>query len=67
MLRSWHTSFPSSSRSSPRVEEAEAYDAGFTSRVQASPDDPRPSIPHDHVMADMEAIIRAAGQRRTAH
>jgi hypothetical protein len=46
------------------VEEAEAYDRWFRAKVQASLDDPRPSIPHDQVMADMEAIIRAAEQRR---
>ena len=48
------------------VEEAEAYDRWFCGKVQASMDDTRPSIPHDQVMADMEAIIRAAEQRRAA-
>jgi hypothetical protein len=48
------------------VEEAEAYDRWLRAKVQNSLDDPRPNIPHDQVMADMEAIIRAAEQRRAA-
>jgi hypothetical protein len=48
------------------IEEAEAYDRWLRAKVQASLDDPRPNIPHDQVMADMEAIIRAAEQRRAA-
>jgi hypothetical protein len=31
--------------------------------VQASLDDPRPSIPHDQVMAEMDAIIAEAEKR----
>jgi len=45
------------------VEEAEAYDLWFRAKVQASIDDPRPTIPHDQVMAEMDAIIAEAGQR----
>ena len=45
------------------VEEAEAYDRWFRAKVQASIDDIRPSIPHDQVMAEMDAIIAAAEQR----
>ena len=41
------------------TEEAEAYDRWFRDQVQAAIDDPRPSIPHDQVMAEMRAIIAA--------
>jgi hypothetical protein len=47
-------------------EEADAYDRWFRARVQASIDDPRPGIPHDQVMAEAEAIIAEAEQRRHA-
>jgi hypothetical protein len=50
----------------PSVEEAEAYDHWFRSKVHASLADTRPTIPHDQVMADMEAIIRAAELKRAA-
>jgi len=39
------------------TEEAEAYDAWFRAKVEAALADPRPSIPHDQVMAEMRAII----------
>ena len=45
------------------TEEAEAYDRWFRAKVQASLEDPRPTIPHDQVMAEMDAIIEAAEQR----
>jgi len=45
------------------TEEAEAYDAWFRAKVQASLDDPRPRIPHDEVMARMDAIIAEAERR----
>jgi hypothetical protein len=48
------------------VEEAEAYERWLRAKVQASLDDPRPNIPHDQVMADMEAIIQAAELKRAA-
>ncbi len=38
-------------------EQAAEYDRWFRAKVQESIDDPRPSIPHDQVMAEMEAII----------
>lgn len=41
------------------AEEADAYDRWFRAKVQESLDDPRPNIPHDQVMAEMEAKIRA--------
>ncbi|WP_299316520.1 stability determinant [uncultured Halomonas sp.] len=45
-------------------EQADSYDRWFRARVQRSLDDPRPGIPHDDVMADMEAIIAKAEQRQ---
>ena len=45
-------------------EQAASYDRWLRAKVQASLDDPRPSIPHDQVMAEMEAIISDAEQRR---
>lgn len=36
---------------------AAAYDEWLRSKVQAALDDPRPSIPHDQVMAEMRALI----------
>ncbi|MDE1171188.1 MAG: hypothetical protein PW734_08285 [Verrucomicrobium sp.] len=41
------------------------YDKWFRAKVQASLDDPRPSIPHAQVMAEMDAIISKAVARRT--
>ncbi|ANN80904.1 hypothetical protein [Bordetella flabilis] len=32
-------------------EQADSYDRWFRAKVQASLDDPRPSIPHDEAMA----------------
>ena len=40
-----------------RAHEAAAYDAWFREQVQAAIDDPRPSIPHDQVMGDVQALI----------
>jgi len=39
------------------AEEAAAYELWFRAKVQEALDDPRPSIPHDQVMAQMRAII----------
>lgn len=47
-------------------EQAASYDRWFRAKVQASLDDPRPKIPHDEVMARMEAIIEAAEKRQQA-
>ncbi|MDZ7786006.1 MAG: hypothetical protein U5L95_02685 [Candidatus Saccharibacteria bacterium] len=38
-------------------EQADSYDRWFRERVQASLADPRPGIPHDEVMAEMDALI----------
>ena len=58
------------SKLDPRVSEfesteaAEAYDAWFRAKVEAALADTRPGIPHDEVMAEMDAIIEAAERRR---
>lgn len=38
-------------------EDEAAYDRWFHAKVQEAIDDPRPSIPHDQVMAEMRALI----------
>jgi hypothetical protein len=45
-------------------EEAEAYDRWFRAEVEASLADPRPSIPHDQVIAEMDAHIAAKRKAR---
>jgi hypothetical protein len=45
------------------VQEAEAYDRWFRAKIQRALDDPRPKIPHDQVMAEIEKIIAAAEKR----
>ena len=41
-------------------EQAASYDLWFRAKVQASIDDPRPSIPHDEAMSRIRATIEAA-------
>ena len=54
----------------PRVSEfetqdqADSYDLWFRAKVQGAIDDPRPSIPHDQVMARMDARIAELKARR---
>lgn len=48
-------------------EQADSYDRWFRAKVKASLDDPRPNIPHDQVMAEMEAIIEQAEAHRRGH
>jgi hypothetical protein len=47
------------------AEDAPAYDRWFREQVQAALDDPRPSIPHDQVMAEMRALIASKRQQKT--
>ncbi|MBH8614541.1 type II toxin-antitoxin system RelB family antitoxin [Pseudomonas mohnii] len=47
-------------------EQAASYDRWFRAKVQASLDDPRPSIPHDQVMAEMRAFIESKRNKRDA-
>lgn len=57
-------------RLDPRISEfesteaAESYDRWFRAKVEAAMADTRPKVPHDQVMAEMEAIISAAERRR---
>jgi hypothetical protein len=44
-------------------EEADAYDKWFRAKVQASLDDPRPSIPHDQAMARLRETIKRAAEK----
>lgn len=39
------------------------YDRWFIAKVQASINDQRPGILHEEVMAEMEALIRRAGEK----
>jgi len=45
-------------------EQADSYDKWFRAKVEAGIDDSRPRIPHDEVMAKMQAIIDAAIERK---
>ncbi|WP_095193488.1 antitoxin [Pseudomonas sp. Irchel 3A7] len=47
-------------------EQAASYDRWFRAKVQASLDDPRPSIPHDQVMAEMRALLESKRNKRDA-
>ena len=46
------------------AEQEASYNDWFTAKVKASLEDPRPPIPHDQVMAKMDAIIHAAEQKK---
>lgn len=41
------------------VEQAEAYERWLRAKVAASIADDRPCVPHDEVMAEIQAIIDA--------
>jgi len=45
-------------------EEASSYDRWFRARVTASLADPRPPVPHDEVMAEMEMLIEQIAAQR---
>ena len=48
-----------------RAHEAAEHDRWFREQVQAALDDPSPGIPHEAVMADLEATFdRLADGRR---
>jgi hypothetical protein len=56
-------------RAAPRpcaAHEAAAYNQWLAGEIQASIDDPRPSIPHDEVMAEMDADIAALPKKKRA-
>lgn len=44
-------------------EDAAAYDAWFRAKVERAMASEEPSIPHDIVMAEMQAIIERARHR----
>lgn len=46
-------------------EEAAEYDRWFRAKVAAALADPRPSVPHDQVMAEMRALIEAKRKKRS--
>jgi len=48
------------------AHEAAAYNQWLAAEIQASIDDPRPSIPHDGVMAEMDADIAALPKKKRA-
>ena len=50
------------------AHQAAAYTKWLAAQIQESIDDPRPSIPHDEVMAEMDVDIAAlpAGKRKRA-
>ena len=48
-------------------EQAESYDLWLRAKVQAAMDDPRPGIPHDQVVARMDArIVELKARHRKA-
>jgi len=47
-------------------EQAASYDRWFRAKVQASIDDPRPSIPHDEAMAEVERMLEERRKARWA-
>ena len=58
------TSFPSDIPADPQ-EPAASYDRWFRSQVNAALDDPSRGVPHDHVMAEMRALIDARVARHS--
>jgi len=48
------------------AHEAAAYNQWLAGEIQASIDDSRPSIPHDEVMAEMDADIAALPKKKRA-
>jgi hypothetical protein len=49
-----------------QAHEAAAYNQWLAGEIQASIDDPRPGIPHDEVMAEMDADIAALPKKKRA-
>lgn len=47
-------------------EQAASYDRWFRAKVQASIDDPRPNIPHEQVMAEVERMLEERREARRA-
>ncbi|AZV29982.1 antitoxin [Pseudomonas syringae] len=47
-------------------EQAASYDRWLIAKIQASMNDPRPSIPNDQVMAEMHALMEAKRKKYDA-
>jgi hypothetical protein len=47
-------------------EDAVAYDKWFRAKVEASLADPRPSVPHEKVMAEIRTLIESKAKRSRA-
>jgi hypothetical protein len=47
-------------------EQAASYDRWLIAKVQASMNDPRPSIPNDQVMVEMRALMEAKRKKYDA-
>ncbi|MDL5597044.1 antitoxin [Pseudomonas kribbensis] len=47
-------------------EQAASYDRWLRAKVQASIDDPRPSIPNAQVMAEMSALMEEKRKKHEA-
>jgi hypothetical protein len=47
------------------AEEEAAYNEWFRKKVEASIADPRPSIPHDEVVAEIDALLEAKRAKKT--
>jgi hypothetical protein len=45
------------------TEDAEAYERWFRAKVKASLADPRPSLPHATVMAELDELIDQSERR----
>ncbi|MEG0243794.1 MAG: antitoxin [Pseudomonas sp.] len=58
------TSFPSDIPADTQ-EPSASYDHWFRSEVNAALDDPSRGVPHDHVMAEMRALIDAKVARHS--
>jgi len=48
------------------AEEEAAYNEWFRKKIEASLADPRPSIPHDEVMAEIDSLLEAKRAKRAA-
>jgi len=47
-------------------EQAASYDRWFRAEVQKSLEDPRPNIPHEQVMAEIEALMERLRRKQEA-
>ncbi|WP_151974296.1 type II toxin-antitoxin system RelB family antitoxin [Erythrobacter sp. EC-HK427] len=48
------------------AEEEAAYEAWLKQKVEASLADPRPSIPHDEVIAEIDTMLEAKKAKQAA-